>query len=373
MPAIKWRNFIGQERIKGVLESALQTETIGHAYLFCGAWGTGKFAGAVELAMALLCENSECRPCYECDSCRKILHFAHPCLHIIMPMVFEKEHKSGEGLTTAGWDLLSTSVRQRIADPYKQQNLSGLPSIPLEWVREVNHAILRGAVDNRRNIVIIDGIDNMQKGAANAMLKTLEEPPAGTLMLLLTERIHVVLPTIVSRCQILRFAFLTPELMRSQLITRLSLQPDDHRLEELVHTGSLGQALYLFENSDEQIIKDASEFWNLTAEQNWLAISEMIDTLCAINNDSLYEKIFVHIMRLLRNAFFKNIEGTENYIMGDQSIAMELKQIKLPDQLELLVQLCEKAIKQVRSRVNISLVLVNFAISAMEILNGQKQ
>jgi DNA polymerase-3 subunit delta' len=85
----------------------------------------------------------------------------------------------------------------------------------------------------------------MQKGSANAMLKILEEPPAGTLMLLLTERIHAVLPTIVSRCQILRSAYLAPELLRSQLITRFSLQPDDHRLEELVYTGSLGQALYL--------------------------------------------------------------------------------------------------------------------------------
>jgi hypothetical protein len=80
--------------------------------------------------------------------------------------------------------------------------------------------------------------------------------------------------------------------------------------------------------------------------------------------------MFLHIMRLLRNAFFRNIEGTENYIMGDRSFSMELKQVKSPDQLELLVQLCEKAIKQVRARVNISLVLVNFAISVMEILNG---
>ncbi len=371
MPAIRWKKFIGQERIKGVLESALQSDTIGHAYLFCGSCGTGKFAGAVELAMALLCNDSECRPCYECDSCRKILHFAHPGLHIIMPMVFEKEHKSGDGLTGAGWELLSTSVRQRIAEPYRQQNLSGLPSIPLEWVREVNHAILRGSVDGRRNIVIIDGIDSMQKGAANAMLKTLEEPPAGTLMLLLTERIHAVLPTIVSRCQILRFAYLAPELLRSQLISRFSVQPDDHRLEELVCTGSLGQSLYLLENSDEQIIKDACEFWKLTVGQNWSAISEMIDRLCAINNDSLYEKMFTHIIRLLRNAFFRNIEGTENYIMGDRSFTVDLA-VGSPEKLELLVELCEKAIKQVRSRVNITMVLVNFAIAAMEILNGQK-
>ncbi|HEX3018705.1 MAG TPA: hypothetical protein VHP36_00310 [Chitinispirillaceae bacterium] len=372
MSIVKWRNFIGQERIKSVLESALQTNTIGHAYLFCGAWGTGKFAGAVELAMTLLCSASENRPCYECDSCRKIIHFAHPCLHILMPMVFEKEHKSGDGLTEAGWDLLSTSIRQRIADPYKQQIFSGLPSIPLEWVREVNHAVLRGAVDNGRNIVIIDGIDSLQKGAANAMLKTLEEPPSGTLMLLLTERIHAVLPTIVSRCQILRFAYLAPELLHSQLVKRFSLQPDDPRLDELVCTGSLGQSLYLLENSDQQLIKNASEFWKLCTGQNWLALSEMIDMICVLNNDSTYEKLFVHMIRLLRNAFLKNIEGTENYIMGDRSFTVELNRVSSPDQLESLVELCEKAIKHIRARVNISLILVNFAIAAMEILNGQK-
>lgn len=369
--AIQWKNFFGQERIKGVLESAFENNTMGHAYLFCGASGTGKFAAAIELAMAFLCNDSEKKPCYQCDSCRKVLHFSHPDLHIIMPMVLEKEHKTTDGLSDAGWEFLSSSIRQRIADPYRQRNFNGIPSIPVDWVREVNHAIQRGALEGGRNIAILDGIDIMQKGSANAMLKTLEEPPSGTLMLLLTDRIHAVLPTIVSRCQIMRFAYLSPELLKNELMKRFSMRPDDPRLEELAYTGSLGQAVYLYENSDEQVMKDAVEFWRRCVGNDWLRIAEMIDILSASNNENTNEKLFIQVIRLIRNAFFKNIDGTENYIMSDRSLVVELNWITSPDQVELLVELCENAIRQIRSRVNINLILVNFAIAVMEIFNGK--
>lgn len=373
MPVIQWKKFIGQERIKSVIESAFANNKMGHAYLFCGASGTGKFAAAIDLAMALLCSDPEKKPCCQCESCRKVINYSHPDLHMVMPLVFEKEHKNGNLISDAGWSYLSSSIKGRINDPYQQQNFSGLPSIPVDWVREVNHAILRGVLEGGRNIAIIDGIDLMQKESANAMLKTLEEPPPGTVMLLLTERIQAVLPTIVSRCQILRFAYLAPEVLRSQMIARFSLKPDDPRLDELVSTGSLGQSIYLYENSDEEIIRTAVEFWKRCVGQNWLSISEMTDSLSAISNESTYEKLFVQIIRLIRNSYFKIIEGTENYIMGDRSLLVELNWINSPDQVELLVELCEKAIRQVRSRVNISLVLVNFAIAVMEIFNGQKQ
>lgn len=372
MSNIEWKNFAGQERIKNVLESALHNDTLGHAYLFCGTSGTGKFAAAIEMAMAVLCTDTQNRPCYKCESCRKILHYSHPNLHIIMPMVLEKEHKSGDNITEAGWDYLSNSIRERISDPYRYRDFSGIPSIPVDWVRELNHAIQRGAPEGNRNIAIIDGIDVMTKSSANAMLKTLEEPPPGTLMLLLTERIQTVLPTIVSRCQILRFAYLSAELIRSKLAERFSIDPKDSRLDELVYSGSLGQAIYLYNNSDADVLKNALEFFNRCVSCNWIAVYEFIDILSANNNENTYEKLYFQIIRLIRNAYFKNIEGTENYIIGDSSLKLESNWINSPELVEQLVELCENSIKQIRSRVNISMVLVNYANAVMEIINEQK-
>ena len=374
MPELQWRSFVGQERIKEVLGSAFENETLGHAYLLCGEVGTGTFAAAVELAMALLCGSEGARPCYSCQSCQKVQHYAHPDLHVIMPVPLQKEHKASDGkLSEEGWKFLSGCVEKRIANPYYPQNHDDMPTMPVEWIREVNHAIKRGALEGGRNIAILDGVDMMQKEAANAMLKTLEEPPPGTVMVLLTDRLHSVLPTIVSRCQILRFACLYPEIIKAEIAARFNTDNNDPRLEKVAYSGSLGQSIFLWENPLSEVAESAADFWNVCCGKDWLAVATHIDTLSRLDNYGAHEKLFEQIIHLVRNAFFDKIAGTENYIMGDRSLPLELKGVHTPDQAEAYVEFCEKAIGQIRARANISLVLINFAISVMEQLHGKKQ
>jgi DNA polymerase III subunit delta' len=372
--SLQWKQLIGQERIKEVLSSAFVNKTLGHAYIFCGDAGTGKFAAAFELGMALLCKSSDNKPCFTCDSCSRMLKYGHPDFHVIMPVALEKEHRSSESkLTDEGWKFIGESVLERIKNPYNLRTFSAIPSIPLDWVKEVSHAITRGALEGERNVAILDGVDYMSKESANAMLKTLEEPPAGTVMLLIAERVHAVLPTIISRCQILRFSYLSPELISDQLSKRYNLTSDDQRIQDVAYTGSLGQSIYLFDNPQESISKDAAEFWTLCLRQDWIQLSEMIDRLGRLDDFGIYEKFFIETMHLIRNAFFNKLRGTENYIMGNRSLEIDLGIMIAPEKIEDLIGICEDAVRQISARANISLVLVNFAISLMEIFNGEKQ
>ena len=106
-----WKNLVGQDRVKEVLANAFTHEMLGHAYLFCGDEGTGKFAAALELSMALLCSDPGKAPCYACDSCTKVLRYAHPDFHVIMPVSLEKEHKKDGKLSAEGWNFLASSVQ----------------------------------------------------------------------------------------------------------------------------------------------------------------------------------------------------------------------------------------------------------------------
>jgi hypothetical protein len=85
----------------------------------------------------------------------------------------------------------------------------------------------------------------------------------------------------------------------------------------------------------------------------------------------MYEKFFVAIMHLLRNAFLNKLGDTENYIMGNRSLEIVIGKGTAPEKIEDLIGICENAIKQISARAHISLVLVNFAISLMEINNGE--
>lgn len=374
MNSLQWKQCLGQERIKDVLSSAFVNNTLGHAYLLCGDAGTGKFAAAFDLSMALLCKSGDNRPCYTCDSCSRMLKYGHPDFHVVMPVALEKEHRSSDGkLSDDGWKFVGEAVLERIKQPYKFRNFASIPSVPLDWIKEVNHAILRGALEGERNVAILDGVDYMSNESANAMLKTLEEPPAGTVMLLLTERVHAVLPTIISRCQLLRFSYLSPELIAGELAKKYGVNHDDPRIQNVAFCGSLGQAAYLYENPDEEIARDAAEFWALCLRQDWSQISEMVDRLSKLDDFGMYEKFFVAIMHSLRNAFLNKFGDTENYIMGNRSLEIGIGKGTTPEKIEDLIGICENAIRQISARGHISLVLVNFAISLMEIINGEKQ
>jgi DNA polymerase III delta' subunit len=221
MAILQWNKLIGQERVKNVVGHAFENGTLGHAYLFSGERGTGKFAAAVDLAMALLCQHKETRPCGECLSCRKVGSYSHPDFHVIMPLALQSEHKKDGGvLTDEGWAFAAAATKRRINDPYRLPQYGSAPNIPVDWIREANDAVMRGGTEGPANAVIIDGVDTMSHQSANAMLKTLEEPPAGTVMILLTDKQHAVLPTIVSRCQMMRFALLPPDVIRAELYKR---------------------------------------------------------------------------------------------------------------------------------------------------------
>jgi DNA polymerase III delta' subunit len=386
MTSVIWRNCAGQHRIKEVLEAAIANNTLGHAYLFSGETGCGKFAAAMDLSLALLCEkkNSQ-RPCLTCSSCQKVLHYSHPDFHVVMPLSIAKEHKdSGGDLNEEGWKNISDTVRSRLENPYLLPDHAKVPEIPVEWIRETNHTILRGPLESAFNVVIMDGAEMMNKYSANSMLKVLEEPRAGTLILLLTNRISSVLPTIVSRCQILRFSWLSPTEIREELVRRLAIDTpylaqndaqNNARLENVLHTGSLGRSLELWntpQGPDEELAGGAA-FWDLCVSQNWPELATLIDRLGEWHDFSRFENLFLEMIARIRNTFLSELPGTENVFLGDRSRIVDFAGTRDLEQVEKLSGLCQSSIAAVKAHANSTLVLANFAIALTEALHGEKQ
>ncbi|MGB7567761.1 MAG: hypothetical protein WBM07_07870 [Chitinivibrionales bacterium] len=378
---ITWKNLVGQERVKEVLSTAFAHETLGHAYLFCGDDGTGKFLAALELSMALLCTSASKVPCYECDACAKVLRCAHPDFHVIVPVSLEKEHRGKDGkLSAEGWNYLTSCVQERIARPYGSEKFRGVPSIPVEWVKEVNHTVIRGALSARKNIALIDGVDSMNKESANAMLKTLEEPPADTLMLLMTARPQSVLPTIVSRCQILRFGAVPAPAIKTAMIARFGAEGvSEQVIDEAVRfsMGSPGRALYMCENPSGELAGKARGLIDLCVAADWQGIAACVDDLANQGDLDSHERLFMHMAHCLRGRFLRNMPVSETFIdTQDISAAAEEPDLLAPldtYSFQRILKACQDAIAALRSYGNISLVLVNYSITLMEIIHGKQQ
>ncbi len=218
--------LIGQDRALGALRSALARGTLHHAYLFGGPAGVGKATAARLLAQAANCDGSPgepASPCGTCTPCRKIERGTHPDV-----LVLAEER----AMARAGrWEPKGGRV------PSKE--------IVVDQIRDlVDRRLALRRFEGRRRFVIIDPADAMNPQAQNALLKTLEEPPDDTTLVLVAANPDALLPTVRSRCVRVRFAPL-PDAFVAERLEAAGLEREDARLGAAMAGGSLGRALAL--------------------------------------------------------------------------------------------------------------------------------
>jgi len=193
--------IIGHERQKNILRRALASGRLAHAYLFAGPDGVGKRLMALALARFLFCAHGT--GCGDCAACRKLDHRNHPDLHVLEP----------DG-----------------------------SSIKIEQVRALQRDLSLRPLEASRKVCLIEAADTMTVAAANALLKTLEEPRGDTVLLLLSSQPQRLLETIRSRCQLLLFARQPLELVRDNLCQQLGVADAEAHVLAALSEGSFKKA-----------------------------------------------------------------------------------------------------------------------------------
>lgn len=209
-------SIIGHSVALAALDRALESGAPAHAWLFSGPEGVGKRTVALEFAAALNCDAADGRPCGECRPCRDTLAGRHPDVEVLDPggLCDESEHKDH-----------ADSRMIRICQ-----------------VRRLERVLSLTPYAGGRRIAIVDAADTLQTDAANAFLKTLEEPPAGTVIVLLAEREERLPETVLSRCQKLSFRRLDREAIAAALVAR-GVEPVVAAQAAALANGRLGWAL----------------------------------------------------------------------------------------------------------------------------------
>jgi DNA polymerase-3 subunit delta' len=209
-------SIIGHAAPLAALDKALSEANPSHAYLFCGPEGVGKRTVALEFAAALNCESAGQKPCGDCRACQLTLGGKHPDVEVLDPggLCDESEHKDH-----------ADSRWLRICQ-----------------VRRLERILSLSPYTGGRRIAIVDAADTLQTDAANAFLKTLEEPPAGAIIILLAEREERLPDTVLSRCQKLTFHRLDRGSIEAALLAR-GVPAEDAAKAASVANGRLGWAI----------------------------------------------------------------------------------------------------------------------------------
>ena len=244
-------SVIGQTRALSLLQRSLEKGSLAHAYLFVGPAHVGKMTLALNLAQALNCEGTE-PPCGQCPPCRKIITNGHADVMVI--------------------DLVSNGDSPESENRVK---------ISVEQIEQLQHSANLPPFEGKYKVFIIDGVESFSIGAANRLLKTLEEPVAGVVFLLLTTNENLLLKTIISRCQRVELVPLAVDEAESALKDRWAIEPQKARLLARLSSGCLGWAITAAR--DDSILQRRAE---------WL--DELIHIVGAD-----YEQRFVYVTRLV--------------------------------------------------------------------------
>lgn len=289
---MSFKNILGQERPSRVIKKALESGRIPNAYLFYGQQSIGKKSIAIEVAKALNCKISgPMDGCDQCSSCLKIDRRTHPDFFILEP---EKG---------------SPTAREAI--------------LKIDAIREVQKKLAYLPYEGLTKVAIVNNAEYMNSQAANSFLKTLEEPPSQTLIILITSNPYQLAPTIVSRCQGIRFYPLQTKDIKTIIAHHFEEEMGEIQPEELELRSSLamGQVSLAMKEDILESTKYREELIDLINLTSFNRMDRVFTWTKAWSKktDSL-QLVLDELMRLLRDTALIKTDQTPSNIFNKDLI-----------------------------------------------------
>jgi len=322
--------ILGHNRVKQYLQTCLQNKSFVHAYLFYGPRHTGKNFTASLIASTLLCENENKKPCNKCNSCSQIAKNLHS-------------------------DVTFITAQE------------GKKNITIEQIRDLQHTLsLRSFLANYK-VIIIENAELLNEEAANALLKTLEEPGEKTLFILSTVHKEAIPQTIASRCQMIQFNLVAQYLIENWLISR-GKSKKDARIIARFSEGRPGIAVQMLH--DESIIHERTEHNNALLEllksdlnKKFALIGTLVQSNDLQNNSESVDIFLKDWIILLRDVMLvkNNIRHVTNALFINQ--ISTLARIMSIDTIQRAIVNTSTSRKLIKQAVNPKLILENLVLS----------
>ncbi len=321
-----FKEIIGQQEVKRRLLNLVGDDRTPHALMLLGPPGTGKLAMAVAMAQYLSCgDRRQDDSCGVCPSCVKFSKLVHPDLHFVVPVMITR--KVAKDPVT---DLFMEEWREAfLANPYLSET-AWYEAIGAENKQGIINVKESGSIIRKLNfkpyesefrMMIIWLPEKMNQPSANKLLKQLEEPPEKTLILMVSENTDLILPTILSRAQLLQVPPVEENHLREGLLGRPGTDPQ--LLEDAVRkaNGNYNKALAALEKDEQELhyFELFTGLMRLCYSREIIKINDWVEGVAGLGRER-QKQLLDYSLRLLRENFMLHMEQDAlNFMSGKEA------------------------------------------------------
>lgn len=317
----KFADIIGQDQLKEHIQNAITSNKVSHAYIINGERNAGKEFIARIFAMTLQCEKGGTDPCNECHSCKQALSHNHP-------------------------DIVYIS--------HEKPNTIGVEDIR----GQINNDIGIKPYSSPRKIYIMNEGEKMTPQAQNALLKTLEEPPEYAVILILTDNVEALLPTIISRCVVLNMKPVSDKLVKKYLMEELGVPDYKANICVAFARGNIGKAKLLASSEEFEKVKD--EAITLVKYINDMEINEIVKAIKKIMEYKLDVNDYLDILTVwYRDVLLFKATKDMNSLVFKQEI-QQIRRVadrSTYEGIENIVSALQQAKRRLEANVNFDLTM----------------
>lgn len=371
---MQFKQVVGLQEIKKHLIQLVQENKVPHAQLFLNRPGTGGLSLALAFAQYLVCKQpTETDSCGTCPSCIKANKLIHPDIHMTYPVI----RKEGSNRPPLSKDFADEWRKQMTANPYISE---------FEWLQAINSENKQGNITREEashiisqlnlkafeggcKIQIIWMAENLAE-TGNTLLKLIEEPPGNTIIILIAENQEAILPTIISRTQIIKVPALSDEDIEQHLLQDYKLTEETAKDFAYIANGNFRKAQHLATGELEGFGEDLKNWMVFCMRGPSADLMKWTETKHAKGREYL-KKFFEYTINIFRETLASKY--TDNVLMphvskDEMPVVQALKKYITHDNLYDLIPMIETTAYHIERNANAKISLMNLSIEMRKVL-----
>ncbi|MBO9572548.1 MAG: hypothetical protein J7497_10125 [Chitinophagaceae bacterium] len=369
---MQFKDVIGQSAVKNHLAEMIGQNRLSHALLFTGKEGSGALLMAIAFSQYIICEHKN--GCGTCESCKKAAQLVHPDIHFSYPVIPKKagDKPVSTDYITEWREFITQSPYGNVYDwlqfigaENKQGNITAHECNDI--IRKLNLKSFESGYK-----VLVMWMPEYLGTEGNKLLKLIEEPPADTLFILVAENENLILPTIISRTQLVRIPIIDDADISNELVEKANLSPEKARQIASVSSGNYREALQLLQHASEDWESLLREWLNAIMKSGPVAQVKWIEEMSKQGREKQKQflRYFNHLLEVAVR--LRVMQGNDPlYPDNEKDFALRLNKMTSIEQQQAIIEELDKAAYYIERNANAKMLFHALTIKVYHIISDK--